>query len=128
MLYSNYFYKLYSYRKNFNTKVDPDDSNNRVYVGLDFSMLVDLSKFDRDIRYACPKNGKKIKNYIINFFSLALESNGIVGNAAIMLFKLLIKLGGVSSVKWLIWMATTSITLMSIMTTEHSLIFQVWLM
>lgn len=52
LLYSNYFYKLYSYRKNFNTKVDPSDSNNRVYVGLDFSMLVDLSKFDRDIRYA----------------------------------------------------------------------------
>lgn len=51
LFYSNYFYKLYSYRKNFNTKVDPDDSNNRVYVGLDFSMLVDLSKFDRDIRY-----------------------------------------------------------------------------
>lgn len=52
LIYNNYFYKLYSYRKNFNTQVDPNDSKNRVYIGLDFSMLVDLSRFDRDIRYA----------------------------------------------------------------------------
>ena len=81
LLYSNYVYKLYSYRKNFNTKVDPYDSNNRVYVGLDFFMLVDLSKFDRDIRftqfYVCciylisfaAKKVKldSIKNFIIYF-------------------------------------------------------------
>ena len=52
LIYSNYFYKLYSYRKNFNTKIDSNDSTNRVYIGLDFSMLVDLSKFDRELRYA----------------------------------------------------------------------------
>lgn len=52
LIYSNYFYKLYSYRKNFNTMIDPNDSNSRIYIGLDFCMLVELSKFDRELRYA----------------------------------------------------------------------------
>ena len=38
------------------------------------------------------------KDYVINFFSLALESKDIIDNAALMVFKLLIKLG-ISSVK-----------------------------
>ena len=40
----------------------------------------------------------KNKDYVINFFSLALESKDIIDNAALMVFKLLIKLG-ISSVK-----------------------------
>lgn len=40
----------------------------------------------------------KNKDYVINFFSLALESKDIIDNAALMVFKLLIKLG-ISSVR-----------------------------
>lgn len=35
----------------------------------------------------------KNKDYVINFFSLALESKDIIDNAALMVFKLLVKLG-----------------------------------
>lgn len=40
----------------------------------------------------------KHKDYVINFFSIALESKDIIDNAALMVFKLLIKLG-INSVK-----------------------------
>ena len=43
---STYFYKIYSYRKNFNY-----NSKTNEYINLDFKCLYDLSKFDAKIRY-----------------------------------------------------------------------------
>ena len=41
-----YFYKIYSYRKNF----EYNQSEGK-YINLDFKYLYDLSKFDMRIRY-----------------------------------------------------------------------------
>lgn len=43
---STYFYKIYSYRKNFNY-----NNNTKKYVDLEFKYLYDLSKFDMLLRY-----------------------------------------------------------------------------
>lgn len=70
-------------------------SNMRRYNKLD-------DKIENDIKtkVILTSNMREAKNkdYVINFFSLALESKDIIDNAALMVFKLLIKLG-ISSVK-----------------------------
>ena len=46
LMHSTYFYKIYSYRKNFEYNKKEDK-----YVNLDFRYLYDLSKLDMKIRY-----------------------------------------------------------------------------
>ncbi len=65
-----------------------------------YSKLDDKIRNDIKTKVILTSNMREAKNkdYIINFFSLALESKDIIDNAALMVFKLLIKLG-ISSVK-----------------------------
>lgn len=70
-------------------------SNMRRYSKLDDKIGSDIKT-----KVILTSNMREAKNkdYVINFFSLALESKDIIDNAALMVFKLLIKLG-ISSVK-----------------------------
>lgn len=65
-------------------------SNMRRYSKLDDKIGNDLKT-----KVILTSNMREAKNkdYVINFFSLALESKDIIDNAALMVFKLLVKLG-----------------------------------
>lgn len=82
------------YNKDFNTDY-LFSSNMRRYSKLDDKIGSDIKT-----KVILTSNMREAKNkdYVINFFSLALESKDIIDNAALMVFKLLIKLG-ISSVK-----------------------------
>lgn len=82
--YNNDFKTDYLFSSNMRRYSKLDDK-----IGNDIKTKVILTSNMREA---------KNKDYIINFFSLALESKDIIDNAALMVFKLLIKLG-ISSVK-----------------------------
>ena len=82
------------YNKDFKTDY-LFSSNMRRYNKLDDKIGSDINT-----KVIITSNMREAKNkdHVINFFSLALESKDIIDNAALMVFKLLIKLG-ISSVK-----------------------------
>ena len=82
--YNNHFKTDYLFSSNMRRYSKLDDK-----IGNDIKTKVILTSNMREA---------KNKDYVINFFSLALESKDIIDNAALMVFKLLIKLG-ISSVK-----------------------------
>lgn len=82
--YNNDFKTDYLFSSNMRRYSKLDDK-----IGNDIKTKVILTSNMREA---------KNKDYVINFFSLALESKDIIDNAALMVFKLLIKLG-ISSVK-----------------------------
>ena len=82
--YNNDFKTNYLFSSNMRRYSKLDDK-----IGNDIKTKVILTSNMREA---------KNKDYVINFFSLALESKDIIDNAALMTFKLLIKLG-VGSVK-----------------------------
>jgi len=77
--YNNDFKTDYLFSSNMRRYSKLDDK-----IGNDIKIKVILTSNMREA---------KNKNYVINFFSLALESKDIIDNAALMVFKLLVKLG-----------------------------------
>ena len=77
--YNNDFKTDYLFSSNMRRYSKLDDK-----IGNDIKTKVILTSNMREA---------KNKDYVINFFSLALESKDIIDNAALMVFKLLVKLG-----------------------------------
>ena len=77
--YNNDFKTDYLFSSNMRRYIKLDDK-----IGKEINAKVILTSNMREA---------KNKNYVINFFSLALESKDIIDNAALMVFKLLMKLG-----------------------------------
>lgn len=82
------------YNNDFNTEY-VFSSNMRRYSKLDYKIGKEINA-----KVILTSNMREAQNkdYVINFFSIALESKDIIDNAALMVFKLLIKLG-INSVK-----------------------------
>ena len=77
----------------YNSKFKTDylfSSNMRRYSKLDDKVG---SEIKSKVILTSNMREAKNKDYVINFFSLAIESKDIIDNAALMVFKLLIKLG-----------------------------------
>lgn len=73
---NNYFFRVYSYRKNY-----PKNEEGQ-YINLDFAYLIELSKIDRDLRYIlfdlCIDVEHYIKKEIVKRVTSAGDQNEIV--------------------------------------------------